>query len=257
MAFRRSSSSVTSPPRPLHRQGCCLWTSSAGMPRVRTGLGALRQRGAASRAPRPITNPWGRGDASDSHPERRAGGVKDLTTRIGRRRIVLLAFAAPRRRSRPGYSSLQRRHQGNRNRGTAVEQRKRQRALATVGHSVKNDKSPKLRDITPKPVDAQTQPSGPAQSEDPARPHEPDGHRGAEHARCSEDAGDAPSFDGIGFPGVNCDGAPPDTNGEVGATQYVQIVNTGLQVFDKSTGSSVLGPISIESGGPDSAASAS
>ena len=55
------------------------------------------------------------------------------------------------------------------------------------------------------------------------------------------------NFEGIDFPGVNCDCAPPDTNGAVGATQYVQIVNTGLEVFDKSTGTSVLGPISIES----------
>src|ERR1044072_1714752 len=35
------------------------------------------------------------------------------------------------------------------------------------------------------------------------------------------------NFNGIGFPGVACNCAPPDTNGEVGATQYVQIVNEG------------------------------
>ena len=44
------------------------------------------------------------------------------------------------------------------------------------------------------------------------------------------------SFDGIPFPGVGCSCAPPDTNGEVGATQYVQMVNEGYQVFDKTTG---------------------
>lgn len=55
------------------------------------------------------------------------------------------------------------------------------------------------------------------------------------------------NFDGIPFPGVNCNCAPPDTNGEVGLTQYVQIVNEGLQVFDKSTGNSQLGPIAISS----------
>jgi hypothetical protein len=38
------------------------------------------------------------------------------------------------------------------------------------------------------------------------------------------------NFDGIGFPGVGCNCAPPDTNGEVGATQYVQMVNEGIQV---------------------------
>jgi uncharacterized repeat protein (TIGR01451 family) len=53
------------------------------------------------------------------------------------------------------------------------------------------------------------------------------------------------NFDGIPFPGVNCSCAPPDTNGEVGATQYVQIVNRGYQVFNKTTGASVLGPVDI------------
>jgi malectin (di-glucose binding ER protein)/carboxypeptidase family protein len=53
------------------------------------------------------------------------------------------------------------------------------------------------------------------------------------------------NFEGIDFPGVNCNCAPPDTNGEVGLSQYVQIVNQGFQVFDKSTGSSILGPLDI------------
>ena len=55
------------------------------------------------------------------------------------------------------------------------------------------------------------------------------------------------NFDGIPFPGVGCSCAPPDTNGEVGATQFVQMVNEGYQVFDKATGASVLGPASITS----------
>jgi len=50
-------------------------------------------------------------------------------------------------------------------------------------------------------------------------------------------------------------GVPPDTNGAVGKTQYVEMVNDALQVFDKLTGTSLLGPISIASiwtgfGGP-------
>src|SRR6185369_6725227 len=53
------------------------------------------------------------------------------------------------------------------------------------------------------------------------------------------------NFNGIPFPGVACNCAPPDTNGEVGATQYVQIVNEGFQVFDKTTGTSLLGPSGI------------
>jgi hypothetical protein len=55
------------------------------------------------------------------------------------------------------------------------------------------------------------------------------------------------NFNGIAFPGVTCFCAPPDTNGEVGATQYVQSVNDGYQVFDKTTGASVYGPASIGS----------
>jgi N-acetylneuraminic acid mutarotase len=55
------------------------------------------------------------------------------------------------------------------------------------------------------------------------------------------------NFDGTDQPDSSCGCAPPDTNGEVGATQYVQIVNTALQVFDKSNGNSLLGPINLES----------
>jgi predicted lipoprotein with Yx(FWY)xxD motif len=63
------------------------------------------------------------------------------------------------------------------------------------------------------------------------------------------------NFDGIPFPGVACNCAPPDTNGEVGATQYVQIANEGFQVFNKTNGASVLGPVGISTlwsgfGGP-------
>jgi hypothetical protein len=47
--------------------------------------------------------------------------------------------------------------------------------------------------------------------------------------------------------GLPCAGFPPDTNGAVGKTQYVQMVNDGLQVFDKLTGTSLLGPIQIRS----------
>jgi hypothetical protein len=55
------------------------------------------------------------------------------------------------------------------------------------------------------------------------------------------------NFDGIPFPGVVCNCAPPDTNGYVGLTQYVQIVNEAYQVFNKFTGASELGPVSIRS----------
>ena len=55
------------------------------------------------------------------------------------------------------------------------------------------------------------------------------------------------NFNGIPYPGVGCNCAPSDSNGAVGETQYVQIVNEGYQVFDKRTGNSVLGPNTISS----------
>ncbi|HEV2235169.1 MAG TPA: hypothetical protein VGR57_00780, partial [Ktedonobacterales bacterium] len=48
------------------------------------------------------------------------------------------------------------------------------------------------------------------------------------------------SFDGVGdtsnTPANPCNCAPPDTNGAVGATQYVQWVNSAFAVYDKGTG---------------------
>jgi len=53
------------------------------------------------------------------------------------------------------------------------------------------------------------------------------------------------SFDGIPFPGVGCFCVPPDADGAVGLTQYVQVVNEAYQVFNKTTGASVLGPSTL------------
>jgi hypothetical protein len=63
----------------------------------------------------------------------------------------------------------------------------------------------------------------------------------------------APTFvsgvDGVGkgFSGPNgaytVQYAPPDTVGAVGATQYVQVVNVGLAVFDKASKTAVYGPV--------------
>jgi hypothetical protein len=59
----------------------------------------------------------------------------------------------------------------------------------------------------------------------------------------------APSILGVGkgFTGpegtFTVDAAPPDTNGAVGSTQYVQWVNESFAVFDKATGAVLLGPV--------------
>jgi hypothetical protein len=50
-------------------------------------------------------------------------------------------------------------------------------------------------------------------------------------------------FPGIGRENFMITSDPPDTNGSVSKTHYVQWVNTGLAIFDKTTGHSVLGPI--------------
>jgi hypothetical protein len=52
------------------------------------------------------------------------------------------------------------------------------------------------------------------------------------------------SFEGLGAGqyGFSITGAPPDTNGAVGATQYVQWVNTSFAIFSKTTGALVAGP---------------
>lgn len=114
-----------------------------------------------------------------------------------------------------------------------------------VGYSSQNDTSPMLLEIPAKPVEQQKQ--------DEAAPNLPlsiPSMKDADPAIQSSlgiNAMPSPilNFDGIPFPGVNCNCAPPDPNGEVGATQYVQMVNEGIQVFNKTTGSSVLGPIGI------------
>ena len=49
------------------------------------------------------------------------------------------------------------------------------------------------------------------------------------------------NFEGNDFDTV-CNCAPPDTNGAVGTTQYVQLVNTVFKIYDKATGNLIAGP---------------
>jgi hypothetical protein len=51
------------------------------------------------------------------------------------------------------------------------------------------------------------------------------------------------NFDGLGNGGgYTPNAAPPDTNGAIGATQYVQWVNEAFAVYDKTTGARIAGP---------------
>ncbi|HTK78937.1 MAG TPA: hypothetical protein VL286_00715 [Rhizomicrobium sp.] len=50
------------------------------------------------------------------------------------------------------------------------------------------------------------------------------------------------NFDGIDDAHSFCNCAPPDTNGAVGATQYVQWVNAAFAIYNKTTGALISGP---------------
>jgi hypothetical protein len=123
----------------------------------------------------------------------------------------------------------------------------------TVGWSVKNDESPALRDMKLQPVKPQEE--GAEANENPELPYKhldrPDPviqrSFGALRDLMAPNVMPATilNFDGIVFPGVACNCAPPDTDGEVGLTQYVQMVNNGFQVFNKITGASTFGPTAI------------
>lgn len=50
----------------------------------------------------------------------------------------------------------------------------------------------------------------------------------------------SPNFDGIGYTAL----VPPDTNGDVGPSNYVQMVNSRFEIYDKQ-GNSLAGPLAI------------
>ncbi len=118
-----------------------------------------------------------------------------------------------------------------------------------VSRSYKNDRSIPLRDMTPVPNRRL------GQQESSPNPKVPNRHVDGPDPVVQDSFFSAPGMqmpapivnaDGIVYPGVGCNCAPPDTIGEVGFTQYVQMVNEGIQVFNKTTGASVLGPVGIQ-----------
>ena len=124
----------------------------------------------------------------------------------------------------------------------------------TVGASYKNDISPPLRSMPPWKAsdlkaehEANENPKVPYRHHDTPDPVIQNSHVSTLNLLAPNLPATILNFNGIPFPGVGCNCAPPDTNGAVGQTQYVQIVNEGFQVFDKATGSSLLGPNSISS----------
>jgi hypothetical protein len=115
-----------------------------------------------------------------------------------------------------------------------------------VSHAVRHDISRPLREMTPIPPEGNKEPH-----EHPVKPiPQPDqGNVPVKDEALQTAAPSAPvpagiigSFDGIGIPNYGVNAAPPDTNGAVGLTQYVQWVNEAFGVFDKATGTRLFGP---------------
>ncbi len=126
-----------------------------------------------------------------------------------------------------------------------------QKADITVTASYQNDTSIPLRDMKPQPAtpktvnEANKNPKIPTKHKDSPDPVVQSSFNELKSLVMPNMPTPILNFDGIVFPGVACNCAPPDTNGEVGATQYVQMVNEGFQVFNKATSASMLGPVGI------------
>lgn len=125
------------------------------------------------------------------------------------------------------------------------------RSAPDVTPAVQHDTLHSLRGVMPRPDDfsksGQNHPArplpwldGPGTPNDGALQMSPSG-------AFAPVAGSGVDGVGNGFSGpqgvFTVNSAPPDTNGAVGATQYVQIVNSGFAVFDKATKNVVYGPM--------------
>ena len=121
---------------------------------------------------------------------------------------------------------------------------------AEASPAAQHDTLHSLRGVMPRPDDFSKSPR-----EHGARPlpwidgpgSPPDGAVQGSASGAAPTAGSGVDGVGQGFSGpqgtFTVDSAPPDTNGAVGATQYVQLVNTAFAVFDKATKQVVYGPV--------------
>ncbi len=110
-----------------------------------------------------------------------------------------------------------------------------------VGRDVRHDVSKPLREIAPIPPASgqQEAPENPMKQYQPGAPRSRDGA-----VQSPGQLAPMPAL-GVSFDGMKqtCGCLPPDTNGDVGTTQYVQIVNLTFAVYSK-TGSTLYGPAS-------------
>jgi hypothetical protein len=112
-----------------------------------------------------------------------------------------------------------------------------------VIYAIQQDVSPPLRDIPSRPRDKSEHEAK------PARGLPTSGHDVADPVVQSAPGtaiASTPILNiagvGNGDYGFTPNAAPPDTNGSVGATQYVQWVNESFAVFNKATGALLMGP---------------
>ncbi len=110
---------------------------------------------------------------------------------------------------------------------------------------VKHDVSPPLRDIVAVPLEEWPQRTIPVLPTEPS-PITPSQADPVVQTSPGPLVGtiDGLNFDGVGqgVYGFRVTGAPPDTNGAVGATQFMQWVNSSFAVFDKMTSDLLFGP---------------
>jgi hypothetical protein len=114
----------------------------------------------------------------------------------------------------------------------------------TVHKLLKHDLSPPLRDIPPVPRKSGVKRNHPiGHIPKPFAQPQIDGALQTSAAPSINAPSVAVQFNGIGSNnGYTVQSAPPDTNGDVSPTQYVQTVNTDIAVFNKSTGAYLLNP---------------
>ena len=111
-----------------------------------------------------------------------------------------------------------------------------------VAAAVRHDVSPPLRAMVPSAPSAATLRERPLRLIGGSGPAQPDGALQSTALGPVVGTTVGLSFDGLGVCGANAGcWAPPDTNGAVGSTQYVQWVNTAIGVFDKATGAIAAG----------------
>jgi len=116
-----------------------------------------------------------------------------------------------------------------------------------VSDAVQQDVLGSLRDVKPNPADYHKMKA--RAEHDLPLPHVPDNQKDGALQGSGTQSLFTPAVGstvlglGNGFPGFTVQYAPPDTTGAVGATQFVQVVNVGLAVFDKATKAKVYGPV--------------